>query len=221
MNNIETNEQIEANSADLKDLLERTLTALERKRRNRFIGLLIGVLVIASIPIITTTYAGIIRVSNPGERVEFGQGIAATAACDPDGITIIPNAEYSQTDGKFMVKSIQIKGIDLRNSTQYCVNKVFDIYVQGSGGTLLNWVASNATNFNGSSALSYASFKFTDANNAVLIRPDSSTVDFSAIAFNLSDTATTASATISMKSGATLQISSDQAEKIIIQTKDS
>ena len=218
MNSIE---QEEATGADLRQLLEKTLKALERKRRNRFIGILIGVLLITMIPIITTTYAGIIRVSNPGERVEFGQGIAATAACDPDGITIIPTAEYSQSDGKFMVKSIQIKGIDLRNSTQYCVNKVFDIYVQGSGGTLLNWVPANATNFSGNSSLSYASFKFTDANNAVLIRPDSSTVDFSAVAFNLSDTATTASATISVKSGAILQISSDQAEKIIIQTKDS
>jgi hypothetical protein len=218
MNSIE---QDEATGADLRQLLEKTLKALERKRRNRFIGILIGVLLITMIPIITTTYAGIIRVSNPGERVEFGQGIAATAACDPDGITIIPTAEYSQSDGKFMVKSIQIKGIDLRNSTQYCVNKVFDIYVQGSGGTLLNWVPANATNFSGNSSLSYASFKFTDANNAVLIRPDSSTVDFSAVAFNLSDTATTASATISVKSGAILQISSDQAEKIIIQTKDS
>jgi hypothetical protein len=213
-------DQSEGNNAELRDLLERTLNVLERKRRNRFIGLLIGVLIIAFIPIVTTTYAGIIRVSNPGERVEFGQGIAATAACDPDGITIIPTAEYSQSDGKFMVKSIQIKGIDLRNSTTYCVNKVFDIYVQGSGGTLLNWIPSNAANF-GASSLSYASFKFTDANNAILIRPDSSTVDFSAVAYNASDTATTASATVSVKSGATFQISSDQAEKIIIQTKDS
>ena len=214
-------EQREPDTAEIRDLLERTLTALERKRRNRFIGFLIGVLVLAMIPIVTTTYAGIIRVSNPGERVEFGQGIAATAACDPDGITIVPTAEYSQGDGKFMVKSVQIKGIDLRNSTQYCVGKVFDIYIQGSGGTLLNWIPSNSANFNGSSSLSYASFKFTDANNATLIRPDSSTVDFSAVAFNLSDTATTASATISVKSGATFQISSDQAEKIIIQSKDS
>ena len=211
----------EGNNAELRDLLERTLGALERKRRNRFIGILIGVLIIAFIPVITTTYAGIIRVSNPGERVEFGQGIAATAACDPDGITIIPTAEYSQSDGKFMVKSIQIKGIDLRNSTTYCVGKVFDIYVQGSGGTLLNWIPSNASNFGGSTLLSYASFKFTDANNAVLMRPDSSTVDFSAVAYNASDTATTASATISVKSGAIFGISTDQAEKIIIQTKDS
>lgn len=218
MNNME---QREPDTAEIRDLLERTLTALERKRRNRFIGLLIGVLVLAMIPIVTTTYAGIIRVSNPGERVEFGQGIAATAACDPDGITIVPTAEYSQSDGKFMVKSVQIKGIDLRNSTQYCVGKVFDIYIQGSGGTLLNWIPSNSANFNGNSSLSYASFKFTDANNATLIRPDSSTVDFSAVAFNLSETATTASATISVKSGATFQISSDQAEKIIIQSKDS
>lgn len=210
-----------ASNAELRELLEKTLTALERKRRSRLAGILAGVLVIAFIPIVTTTYAGIIRVSNPGERVEFGQGIAATAACDPDGITIIPTAEYSQSDGKFMVKSIQIKGIDLRNSTTYCVGKVFDIYVQGSGGTLLNWIPSNSANFGGSSSLNYASFKFTDANNAVLIRPDSSTVDFSAVAYNASDTATTASATIAVKSGATFQISSDQAEKIIIQTKDS
>jgi hypothetical protein len=213
--------QTEETSAELRELLERTLNALERKRRNRFIGLLIGVLIIAFIPIVSTTYAGIIRVSNPGERVEFGQGIAATAACDPDGITIIPTAEYSQSDGKFMVKSVQIKGIDLRNSTTYCVNKVFDIYIQGSGGTLLNWIPSNAANFGGSSALSFASFKFTDANNAVLVRPDSSTVDFTAVAYNASDTATTASATIAVKSGAPFQISSDLAEKIIIQTKDS
>ncbi len=214
-------DQSERSNAELRDLLERTLGALERKRRNRFIGILIGVLIIAFIPVITTTYAGIIRVSNPGERVEFGQGIAATAACDPDGITIIPTAEYSQSDGKFMVKSIQLKGIDLRNSTTYCVGKVFDIYVQGSGGTLLNWIPANAANFGGSQFLSYASFKFTDANNAVLIRPDSSTVDFSAIAYDSSDTATTASAMVSVKSGATFGISSDLAEKIIIQTKDS
>ena len=210
-----------ANNAELRELLEKTLGALERKRRSRLAGILVGVLVIAFIPIVTTTYAGIIRVSNPGERVEFGQGIAATAACDPDGITIIPTAEYSTSAGKFMVKSVEIRGIDLRNSNEYCVNKVFDIYIQGSGGTLLNWIPSNSANFGGSTSLSYASFKFTDANNAVLIRPDSSTVDFSAAPYNAADTATTASATISVKSGETFQISSAQAEKIIIQTKDS
>ena len=214
-------ENKEIDNAEVRELLEKTLAALEKKRRSRLAGILTGILVLALIPVVTTTYAGIIRVSNPGERVEFGQGIAATAACDPDGVTIIPIAEYSQSNGKFMVKSIEIKGIDLRNSTTYCVGKVFDIYVQGSGGTLLNWIPSNASNYGGNTLLPYASFKFTDANNAVLVRPDSSTVDFSAVAYNASDTATTASATVAVKSGAIFGISTDQAEKIIIQTKDS
>lgn len=201
--------------SDLRNLLEETLGALKKKRRNRFIGVLIGVLLLGLIPIISTTYAGIISISNPGQRVEFGQGIAGTAACDPDGITIVPVAEYSQTDGKFMVKSVQIKGIDLTNSTTRCIGKIFDIYIQGSGGTLLNWIPGSP------SALQYASFKFTDANNAVLLQPDSSTVTFSAVAFNASDTATTASATVAVKTGVAFAISSDQAEKIIIQTRDS
>jgi hypothetical protein len=50
---------------------------------------------------------------NGGGNVEFGQGVATTAACDEDGFTITPVTSYYNNVGAFKVDQVQISGINL------------------------------------------------------------------------------------------------------------
>ena len=50
---------------------------------------------------------------NGGGNVEFGQGVATTAACDEDGFTITPVTSFDNESGIFRVDHVQISGLDL------------------------------------------------------------------------------------------------------------
>lgn len=51
---------------------------------------------------------------NDGGNVEFGQGVATTAACDSDGqMSIIPVTRYDNVNSIFRVTELQVTGIDL------------------------------------------------------------------------------------------------------------
>jgi hypothetical protein len=50
---------------------------------------------------------------NGGDNIEFGQGVANTAACDQDGFTITPITSYYGSAGVFKVDEVQITGLNL------------------------------------------------------------------------------------------------------------
>jgi hypothetical protein len=50
---------------------------------------------------------------NGGGNVEFGQGVATTAACDEDGFTITPVTYFENQEGIFKVNYVQVSGVNL------------------------------------------------------------------------------------------------------------
>jgi hypothetical protein len=50
---------------------------------------------------------------NAGDNVEFGQGVAQTAACDEDGFSITPVASYDNTRSIFRLDRVQVSGLNL------------------------------------------------------------------------------------------------------------
>jgi hypothetical protein len=50
---------------------------------------------------------------NGGGNVEFGQGVATTAACDEDGFNITPVTSYDNEHSIFRVDHVQISGLNL------------------------------------------------------------------------------------------------------------
>jgi len=77
---------------------------------------ILGIGALAAVTGIGSTLAANISL-NGGGNVEFGQGVATTAACDED-ITLTPVSEFSNTsygydEATFTMTAIQISGIDL------------------------------------------------------------------------------------------------------------
>jgi hypothetical protein len=74
---------------------------------------ILGIGALAAVTGIGSTLAANISL-NGGGNVEFGQGVATTAACDDD-ITLTPVSEFSNTeeDATFAMTAIQVSGIDL------------------------------------------------------------------------------------------------------------
>jgi hypothetical protein len=61
---------------------------------------------------------------NIGNRVEFGQGIVQTIACDRDGISLLPQAEFvnSSGSGSHGIKSLVVSQVD--SSSNGCEGKI-------------------------------------------------------------------------------------------------
>ena len=89
----------------------------------------------------STTLAGTISIS--GGRVEFGQGLVSTAACDSDGITIAPLSAFTNSGSDsdtFTVSALTLSGI-----ADTCLGKVFKIKAfAGSSNTSLAVKASGS-----------------------------------------------------------------------------
>jgi len=82
------------------------------KSRKKF-RVILGIGALAAVTGIGSTLAANISL-NGGGNVEFGQGVATTAACDDD-ITLTPISEFSNTeeDATFAMTAIQVSNIDL------------------------------------------------------------------------------------------------------------
>ena len=50
---------------------------------------------------------------NGGGNVEFGQGVATTAACDEDGFNVTPVTSYDNQHSIFRVDYVQVEGLNL------------------------------------------------------------------------------------------------------------
>ena len=110
-----------------------------KKKKNKSLKVLLGVGVLVAVPVIGSTLAGSISL-NSGGSIEFGQGSAATVACDSDGITVTPTSAYSS--GAFKLDTITLSGIDL--TANHCAGKTFKVYID-TAGSLVNWVDTDAT----------------------------------------------------------------------------
>jgi len=82
-------------------------------KSRRKLRVILGIGALAAVTGIGSTLAANISL-NGGGNVEFGQGVATTAACDDD-ITLTPISEFSNTeeDETFAMTAIQISHIDL------------------------------------------------------------------------------------------------------------
>jgi hypothetical protein len=113
--------------------------------------------------------------SSNGGKVEFGQGILTTTACDQNGgITILPYAGFinDSGSGKFSLDSIILENLDAS-----CAGNDFIIQVYGDTGTALT-VSESATAPNGGSYQTYDIARFWYKDSATVTNIDSSYIDY-------------------------------------------
>ena len=120
------------------------------KNRKSVKGLL-AVAGFAAIAVLGSTLAA--NISLNSGSLEFGQGVAVTAACDSDGITATPKAVFANTSGagSFNFASVAFSGV----STS-CAGRLFTVNAYGdSSSTPLNIATVGANSY------SVATFVFT------------------------------------------------------------
>lgn len=81
-----------------------------KKNKNYKKALRVGSVV--SLVGIGSTFAANISL-NQGDNVEFGQGVAQTAACDEDGFSITPVSSYDNARSIFRLDRVQVSGLNL------------------------------------------------------------------------------------------------------------
>ena len=106
---------------------------VKKKSNTRNLKIALGLAAVILIPTIGSTLAGSITI-NSAANVEFGQGLAQTAACDPDGMTLTPDASFTNAAGagSFGLGTIEISGID-----DGCEGKTFTITAYNNTGAAL------------------------------------------------------------------------------------
>ena len=109
------------------------IPATKKKSNTRNLKIALGLAAVILVPTIGSTLAGSIAI-NTGANVEFGQGLAQTAACDPDGLTLTPAASFTNAAGagSFDLGTIEISGID-----DACAGKIFTIKAYNNTGGAL------------------------------------------------------------------------------------
>jgi hypothetical protein len=131
---------------------------------------LLAVAGFAAIAVLGSTLAA--NISLNSGSLEFGQGVAVTSACDPDGITLTPKATFvnASPTGSFNLSGVAFAGISTA-----CANKVFTLNAYGeTSATPLNIATVGANSYNvatfvfsatlpGSSYISTVSYSSTAA----------------------------------------------------------
>ncbi len=150
-----------------------------KSRKKTKLKVAVGIGSLAAITGLGSTLAASITLNND-TPVEFGQGVATTAACDNDGITITPSSEYVPSSESFRLDTVQLSGINLGTPDQYtgigCAGKTLIIraYTDSNSGYESFAVGQNAAN---PLFLSYGNFGYGNGdyyNDAVAITFDSS-----------------------------------------------
>jgi hypothetical protein len=119
-------------------------------------------------------YGANIALSSGSNRLEFGQGFLTTAACDTDGITVIPYAGFINDTGtgKFSLDSIILENID-----KNCYGEDFTIQVYADTGDALI-VSESATAANGASYVQFNLGRFYLQDSATVSAIDKSYIDY-------------------------------------------
>lgn len=111
-----------------------------RKKIGTVPKIVFGAALLLVIPMLGNTLAGTITINNVGGKVEFGQGVAQTVACDSSGVTISPSAAYAAGSERFNVASIAVTGIHVSDSATACAGKTFKLYVVDTASALAKFV---------------------------------------------------------------------------------
>ena len=101
------------------------------------VGVLVGVIALGS------TLAASINL-NSGGPIEFGQGVAQTVACDPDGVELTPFSKFnnSEVDAAFYFSSVKVSGV-----SSNCVDITFKLRAFMNGNSEpLYWPAAPSDN---------------------------------------------------------------------------
>jgi hypothetical protein len=119
-------------------------------------------------------YGANIALTSSGSRTEFGQGFLTAAACDTDGITVIPYAGFINETGtgKFSLDSVILEGI-----ANACIGDEFTIQVYAETGTALV-VSESATTANGASYVQFDLGRFYYQDSATVVALDKSYIDY-------------------------------------------
>ena len=129
---------------------------VKKKSNTRSLKIALGLAAVILIPTIGSTLAGSINVGSG--TVEFGQGAAATAACD-SSISITPVTSYTSS-GSFALTSISVGSLETS-----CNNKYLKIKVINS---------SDAAVVIGSGSATYCQIQFVSvASASVTVSPSS------------------------------------------------
>ena len=83
-----------------------------KSKRSKASKAAIGIGALATVTGLGSTLAAQITL-NSGNNVEFGQGVAQTAACDEDGFTITPVSYYDTNSSTFRLDYVQVSGLNL------------------------------------------------------------------------------------------------------------
>ena len=128
----------------------------KKKNNTRNLKIALGLAAVILIPTIGSTLAGSITLGTG--TVEFGQGAAATAACD-SSINIIPTTTYTSS-GSFALTSISVGSLEVGCDTKYLKIKVIN--------------SSNAAVVIGAASNTYCEIQFVSAASAsVTVSPSS------------------------------------------------
>ena len=125
------------------------------RKKSSSLKAILGLAGIAAVALLGSTLAANISL-NSGSAVEFGQGVAVTAACDSDGITATPSASFvnAASAGSFNFSTVAFS-----NVMSACWGKTFTLKAYGdTSATPLTIATSGATGYTS------ATFTFTTAS---------------------------------------------------------
>jgi hypothetical protein len=165
-----------------------------------------GVIALVMIPTLGNTFAGSIAV-NTNQNVEFGQGIAATAACD-DSVTITPFAKYVSAQANYYLETITVSNIRFTDTVTAtdtnCRGKKFTLQVLDNANTLQTWFVTGQSGFAVTDA--------TQLGNTIGSKSSGLTVTQTG--------ANTTTGTLAFKIDSETVILASQVSKILIQTSN-
>ena len=137
-----------------------------KSRKKTKVRVAMGIGSLAAITGLGSTLAASITL-NGDSPVEFGQGVAITAACNGDqDITFTPTSEYLAEEGRFVLSSFTLSGIDTNTADQYtgigCAGKVLIIRAFTDNSDFVDYTAGGST----SAPLYFSRERYVDSYGA-------------------------------------------------------
>jgi hypothetical protein len=133
-----------------------------KSRKKTKVKVAVGIGSLAAITGLGSTLAASITL-NGDSPVEFGQGVAITAACNgDDDITFTPTSEYLADEGRFVLSSFTLSGINTSVTDQYtgigCAGKVLIIRAYTDNSEFVDYTDGGST----SDPLNFSRERYTD-----------------------------------------------------------
>jgi hypothetical protein len=87
--------------------------AVSKKKSNKNLKVFLGIGALIAIPVIGSTFAATINITN-GPEINFGQGQVQAIACDADGVTVTAESIFENVaddEGDFRLGDVTVTGI--------------------------------------------------------------------------------------------------------------